>query len=292
LPLPTWQDDESTQAATRVAGEPSEEDDVEFLGIGKGRTGRAVTDTRSALEQAEAGQQDDGVLGNQATRLIQNILDLGIDGKGWFHSASKVADDALAEHRDSEAAVDAIVRQHIRLGGASGFVTSAGGFFTLPVALPANVLGFYLVATRMVAAVARVRGYDLRQEEIRTAVLLTLVGADADDLLKKAGMASPGGTLSNLAAQRLPGPAMMVVQKGVGFRLLATVGKNSLVRLGKIVPIVGGVIGAGLDSWMQHKVAVSAKREFPPARPAISAGSPAAVAPLAAEPAAQQVGRA
>ena len=256
---------------------------MELPGIGKGRTGRALKDTRGALEQAESGNQDEGVLGNQATRLIQNILDLGIDGKGPFHSATKVADHALASHPDPEAAVDAIVRQHIRLGAASGFVTSAGGFFTLPLALPANVLGFYLIATRMVAAVARVRGYDLRQEEIRTAVLLTLVGADADDLLKKAGMASPGGTLSNLAAQRLPGPAMMVVQKGVGFRLLATVGKNSLVRLGEIVPIVGGVIGAGLDSWMQHKVAVSAKREFPPARPAVTA-APAVPALPSAQP--------
>src|SRR6478609_1119157 len=261
----------------------SEEDDVEFLGIGGGRTGQAVQEFRGALAQAEAGPRDEGVLGNQATRLVQNILDLGIDGKGFFHSADRVAERALADHRDPEAAVDAIVRQHISLGAASGFVTSAGGFFTLPLALPANVLGFYLIATRMVAAVARVRGYDLRQEEIRTAVLLTLVGADADDLLKKAGMASPGGTLSNLAAQRLPGPAMMVVQKGVGFRLLATVGKNSLVRLGKIVPIVGGVIGAGLDSWMQHKVAVSAKREFPAARPAVTT-APAAPAVQAAQP--------
>ena len=139
------------------------------------------------------------------------------------------------------------------------------------MALPANVLGFYLIATRMTAAIAKVRGYDLRQEEIRTAVLLTLVGADADDLLKKAGMASPGGTLSNLAAQRLPGPAMMVIQKGVGFRLLATAGKNMFVRLGKIVPIVGGVIGAGLDGFMQHRVSASAKREFPTARPAVAA---------------------
>ena len=245
---------------------------MEFPGIGGSRTGQAVKDVRSALEQAEEGPKDEGVLGNQATRLVQNILDLGIDGKGFFHSATKVADDALAAHRDPEAAVDAIVRQHIRLGAASGFVTSAGGFITLPVALPANVLGFYLIATRMTAAVAKVRGYDIRQEEIRTAVLLTLVGADADDLLKKAGMASPGGTLSNLAAQRLPGPAMMVIQKGVGFRLLATAGKNMFVRLGKIVPIVGGVIGAGLDGFMQHRVAISAKREFPTARPAVAAG--------------------
>ena len=209
--------------------------------------------------------------------MIQPILDLGIDGRGWFHSASKVADHALAAHPDPEAAVDAIVRQHTGSAG-TGFVTSAGGFFTLPIALPANVAGFYFVATRMMAAIAKVRGYDLRQEQIRTAVLLALVGADADDLLKKAGMVSPGGTLTNLAAQQLPGPAMMVVKKGVAFRLIATVGKNSLVRLGKIVPIVGGVIGAGLDSWMQHKVAVSAKKEFPPARAAVTSAPSVPVA--------------
>ena len=244
---------------------------MEFLGIGGGRTGQAVKDVLGALAQAEDGPRDEGVLGNQATRLVQNILDLGIDGKGFFHSAERVAAHALAQHHDPEAAVDAIVRSHITLGAASGFVTSVGGFITLPLALPTNVLGFYLIATRMTAAIAKVRGYDLRQEEIRTAVLLTLVGADAEDLLKKAGMASPGGTLSNLAAQRLPGPAMMVIQKGVGFRLLATAGKNMFVRLGKIVPIVGGVIGAGLDGFMQHRVAVSAKREFPTARPEVAA---------------------
>ena len=251
--------------ATRAAEHPSEEDVVKVPGLGDGRTSEAVQDVKTALEQAKHGHQDEGVLGNQATKLVQNILDLGIDGKGRFHSAERVAEDALRAHPDREEAVEAIVRNHVRLGAASGFVTSAGGFITLPVALPANVLGFYLIATRMTAAIAKVRGYDIKQEQIRTAVLLTLVGADADDLLRKAGVASPTGGLSNLAVQRLPGPAMMVIQKGVGFRLLATVGKNAFVRLGRIVPIVGGVIGAGLDGWMQHRVADSARREFPPA---------------------------
>ena len=166
------------------------EDDVALLGIVGSREGQAVKDVRGALEQAEAGPKDEGVLGNPATRLVQNILDLGIDGKGWFHSAEKVAGHALAAHPDPEAAVDAIVRQHVRLGAASGFVTSVGGSITLPVALVANVLGFYLIATRMTAAIAEVCGYDLRQEEIRTAVLLALVGADATTC-SRGGIASP-----------------------------------------------------------------------------------------------------
>lgn len=247
---------------------------MEFPGIGGGRTTDAFKDVKTALEQAQEGPADEGVLGSQSTRLVQNILDLGVDGKGWFESASHVADEALRAHGgDVEAAVDAIVRSHVIRGGASGFVTSVGGFITLPVALPANLLAFYLLATRMTASIARVRGYDIASEQIRTAVLLTLVGADADDLLRKANMVVPGGTLSNLAAQRLPGPALMVVQKGIGFRLLAQVGSKTFARLGRLVPLVGGAIGAGLDAYMLHRFAFNAKRQFPtavPGRPGIA----------------------
>lgn len=230
------------------------------------RTKDAVSDTRSALERAAEGPVDNGALGNQAVRLVENVLDLGVDGKGWFDSAQQAADKALrASGGDREAAVDAVVRRHLVKGGVEGFVTSLGGFVTLPVALPVNVLSFYVLATRMTAAVAILRGYDIAQQQIRAAVLLTLVGADAEDLLRKASIATPTGGMTNLAAQRLPGPAAMVVKKGIGFRLLASVGKNTFTRLGRLVPIVGGVIGAGVDTWMLHTVAENARREFPPA---------------------------
>lgn len=234
-------------------------------GIGKGRTSKAVKDVRSALDAAK-DPRDEGAMGAQATRLVQTVLDLGIDGKGWFDSAAAVADEARrAAGSDTEKAVEAVVRSHVRLAGASGFVTSLGGFITWPVALPANVLGFYLLATRMTAAVARLRGHDIGTEQIRTAVLLTLVGADADDLLRKAGAVAPSGRIVNLAAQRLPGPALMVVNKGIGFRLLATAGKGVLTKVGKLVPVVGGVIGAGVDAWMLNRIADNARREFPQA---------------------------
>jgi hypothetical protein len=72
------------------------------------------------------------------------------------------------------------------------------------------------------------------------------------------------GRLSNLAAQRLPGPALMVVNKAVGFRLLATAGKKTLTRFGKGVPVIGGVLGAGLDSYLLKRIADHARHEFPP----------------------------
>jgi hypothetical protein len=204
---------------------------------------------------------DSGAAG--AMRVIERLMDVGIDGRRPFDSARRVADVAMAEHLDPETAIDAMVRSHLRLAAANGFVTSLGGFVVLPIALPANVAGFYLVATRLVAGIAATRGYDIGQPAVRSAVLLALVGADADDLLKKAGYAG-SGRLVNLAAQQLPGPALMAINKAVAFRLLSQVGRKSLTRFGRAVPLAGGVVGAGLDTYLLRRIAEHARGEFPP----------------------------
>jgi EcsC protein family len=196
-------------------------------------------------------------------RVVERLMDAGIDGKGAFESARRVADVALAEHGDVERAIDAMVRSHLRLAAANGFVTSLGGFVVMPVALPVNVVGFYLLATRLVAGIAATRGYDIRQPAVRSAILLALVGADADDLLRKAGYAG-SGRLVNLAAQQLPGPALMAINKGVAFRLLSQFGKKSLTRFGRFVPLAGGFVGASLDSYLLKRIADHARGEFLP----------------------------
>lgn len=228
---------------------------------GRGRT--PVQDTRSALERAQT-TNDPGVVGGSLTKFVDTLLDAGIDGRGPFDPARQVADEALrANGGDAEKAIDAIVRKHITLAAGNGFVTSLGGFITMPVALPANVLGFYLVATRMTAAVAAIRGYDITNEQIRTAVLLSLVGTDSSDPLKKAGVVAPAGRLTNLAAQRLPGPALMMVNKAVGFRLLSRTGTGVLKRFGRAVPVLGGAVGAGTDAYLLNKIADQSRVEFP-----------------------------
>jgi hypothetical protein len=218
-------------------------------------------------EETDVGQ-DSKPDGGMAAGLVERLLDVGIDGRGRFDPAQAVADAARSKHPDVERAIDAVVSQHVRLAAGNGFVTGLGGFVTLPVALPVNVVGFYAVATRMVAAVAALRGYDLRQQGVREAVMLTLVGADADDLLRKAGVPT-GGRLASLATQRLPGPAAMVLNKGIGFRLVSSAGRSVFARFGKGVPVIGGVVGAGLDAYLLRKIADQARRELPPRAAAI-----------------------
>jgi hypothetical protein len=228
-------------------------------------TAARVRDARKAGALERAAQPAEGGLSGAATRLVEKLLDVGIDGKGPFDSAHDVAAKALEEARgDRDQALRVLNRDHRQLGAVGGFATGLGGFFTMPVSLPANILEFYLLATRMTAATAKVRGYDIDQPEIRSAVLLTLAGADSDDLLKKAGLQVAGGKLSSLALDRLPAPALMVLNKAVGFRLLGRIGQGTFAKLGRAVPLVGGLIGAGVDVYMLGRIGKQAAKEFPP----------------------------
>ncbi|MFM6851879.1 MAG: EcsC family protein [Terrabacter sp.] len=224
----------------------------------------SVRDAKSAGALERAAQPAQGGLSGAATRLVERLLDVGIDGKGPFDSAHTVADKALAQaNGDRDQALRILLRDHRQLAAVGGFATGLGGFFTMPVSLPANVLEFYLLATPVTAATARVRGYDIDQPEIRSAVLLTLTGADSDDLLKKAGLQVAGGKLSSLAFERLPAPALMVLNKAVGFRLLGRIGQGTFARLGRGVPLVGGLVGAGVDVYMLGRIGRQAAKEFP-----------------------------
>ena len=219
--------------------------------------------TRRALDEAQdpAAQDDSAV-----TRLIQQVLQIGIEGRGPFGSASSVADKARVKAGSAEAAIDDVVAQHVRGGAIGGFATSLGGFVTMVAAVPANVFEFYVQATRMVAGIAHLRGYDVHDPQIRTAILLALVGSNSAAILNKAGINLAGGTLSQLATRSLPKAAIMVVEKAIGFRILRGVGERLFGHLGKAIPVAGGLIGAGIDWAMMRRIAEHARQEFPSVR--------------------------
>lgn len=194
-----------------------------------------------------------------ASTLVQRLVDTGIRGVGPLDPAVEVAEKAFARAGTVEGAVDRVVAQHVRTAAGNGFVTGLGGFLTLPVALPANLVGFYALATRMVAATAHLRGHDLQDAAVRTAVLETLV--DAGARMPVAGRA--GGLVTRMLTRRLPAPVQMAVDKGVGFRLLGQMSARSLGRLGRGVPLAGGVMGAGADAYLLHRIGGSARERFP-----------------------------
>jgi hypothetical protein len=216
-----------------------------------------------ALDAAAIRAPEEGPL----SHLVQMLMDVGIDGAGPLKSARWIAEDARQDTRTTEAAISKIARKTVARGAIGGFVTSVGGFVTMPIALPVNVVEFYVQATRMVGAIATLRGYDVEDPMVRTAILLTLVGSDADEVLSKAGLASGGGRVVSMATRQLPPGGLLIVNKAIAFKLLRGVGEKAFSKLGRGVPILGGLVGGGIDTWMMKRIADHAMGEFPPLHP-------------------------
>ena len=201
----------------------------------------------------------------QATgeQLVERVLNLGVDGVGPWHSAEVVAKQARAVADDPEVAIQQLLASHRRLVGATGFVTSVGGAMALVVGLPADVTSFYAAAARLSAAIATLRGYDVGSKQVRSLVLISLLGADGATLLRELGVDPKSRSvvtdLGNISAEKLT-----ALNNTIGYRLVAKFGQKGAVNLVKLVPFVGGGVGAGVNIVGINTVARYAKLTFLP----------------------------
>lgn len=209
-----------------------------------------------------AAPSGSGNVPEKAQKLVETLLRLGIDGFGPLKSASDSAEEARRKTTTDDEAIRSVVRMHVLLAGGQGFVTNLGGIATLPIALPANVGAAYLVQTHLVAAIAHIRGHDLNDDDVRAAILLCLLGNTAVEAIKKAGIVV-GEKFTLAMITRLPIEVIRAINKRVGFMLLAKYGtKRATVTLAKFVPVVGGVIGGGIDAAATRAVGSFAKQFF------------------------------
>jgi hypothetical protein len=65
------------------------------------------------------------------------------------------------------------------------------------------------------------------------------------------------------ALHKLPGRVLVELNKKVGYRLVTKAGEKGIVNLGKLVPLVGGPIGATVDGVSCCTIATYALRTFP-----------------------------
>ncbi|MGO1227157.1 MAG: EcsC family protein [Brachybacterium sp.] len=224
----------------------------------------ARSTAREAMKEARRGDRSpqDGAL----ERVVTLIRDVGLDGKLAYSSAADIARHAQRGRgkRRPQVAVRRLVRRHRWGVTAGGFVTGLGGFVTLPILLPTNVVEFYVQATRMVGAIAAVRGYDLEDEEVRVRVLAALLGEESGDVLKNVGLGPIAGVATRGLAKRLPTTPQSELAGAIGGRLLRRFGLRSARLFGKAIPGLGAVLGALADRSQLNKIAAAAKKSFPP----------------------------
>jgi len=104
-------------------------------------------------------------------------------------------------------------------------------------------------------------GHDLKSERVRTMVFMCLAGSATTDALKDVGIAM-AQRLTEQTLNKVSTDTITKINQKVRFKLIAKAGRSGVINLGKVVPIVGGVIGATIDAISTNMVGNMAREAF------------------------------
>ncbi|MBP7284105.1 MAG: EcsC family protein [Leptospiraceae bacterium] len=189
---------------------------------------------------------------NLDENMIMKALDWGyesaVNGLGVFPTAEQLANEYLKNNNNNPVeAAESLVNWQMSKAATSGFITGLGGIITLPVAIPANISSVLYIQLRMIVAIAVMGGYNVHSDEVKTLAYTCMTGSAAADILKGVGI-KLGTKITNVMIKRISIEVIKQINKSVGFRLLTKFGTTGIVNLGKMVPIIGGIVGGGFDA--------------------------------------------
>lgn len=193
--------------------------------------------------------------------LLDWIYARAADGLAGVESAQQLASRYEQRAGSLEERVDALIRWQCAKCGGVGLVTGLGGVLTLPVALPANLSSVLYLQTRLAAAIACLGGEDLRDERVKTLILLCLCGSAATELAKELGL-KMGRYAAQRALHRLSAQLAARAQQRIGAALARKIGGRGIAALGRGVPLAGAAFGGAVDALATYAVGEVAKRAF------------------------------
>ncbi|MBB3701249.1 EcsC family protein [Flammeovirga yaeyamensis] len=197
--------------------------------------------------------------------MIMKVMDYGyekaVNGFSGFDSAEEMARDYMDNGKDLVTNANSLIRWQISKAGTSGFLTSLGGLITLPVAIPANVASVIYVQIRMIAAIAHMGGFDLKDDKVKTLVYLCMAGNGAKDILKDIGIVIGKKVTTNMI-NSISEKTIVAINQKVGFKLVTKFGEKGAINLGKAIPLVGGIIGGTFDSVSTNAIGNVARKTF------------------------------
>ena len=193
---------------------------------------------------------------------LKRLIDAAVDGIDPFPGARVSAGRYLERRGEVDLAIETLVTQHIALASAQGFVTNLGGLLTAIVTTPANVTGVVVVQIRMVACIAHLRGYDINDDRVRTAMVMCLLGEETlDDAIASGTL--PTTPLAVATAPVFDADLDQRVCERVVATLLTNLGGKHLTSLvGRRIPLIGGGVGAAFDGYATHRIGVCAKKHL------------------------------
>lgn len=184
----------------------------------------------------------------QMTNLLDIIYSKVLNGFETMgnETIEDFANDYIRKSSSIEDAAKSMINWQAAKCATSGFLTGLGGLTTLPITLPANITSTLYVQMRMIACTAYMAGWDLKNDKVKTVVYACLAGLKIADFIK-AGALKIATKGINTLINSISGEIIKAINKAVGFRLVTKFGQTGVINLGKLVPVMGGLVAAGFD---------------------------------------------
>lgn len=199
---------------------------------------------------------------NKMLQVLDWAYEKSLNGLPGTLSAEALGDEYLNKNDGNIVkACDSLTNWQVAKCTTSGFVTGLGGLITLPVAVPANISSVIYVQMRMIASIAHIGGYDIKDDSVKSLVYMCLTGNAAVGIAKDVGI-KIGTKLTQSAIQKISFETIKRINQAVGFRLITKFGQTGIVNLGKAVPLIGGVIGGGVDLASTRTIGKISKKVF------------------------------
>lgn len=200
---------------------------------------------------------------DSAARVARVAFEKAIDGVGPLKGAAADADAKLHKADGNvERAIADVIAEHTRLAAVEGFATNIGGLASMALLIPTNIAGIALLQCRMVAEIAHLRGYDLSDPRVRTAVFAAMLGAKTVRSLERDNKL-PSRPRAIATGPMLDKDTIDRIAAAVTGEIVArAAGRSTVTFVGKRVPVLGGVVGGATDSWSTRQIGKYAAREL------------------------------
>ncbi len=194
-------------------------------------------------------------------QALSFAYDKAINGVAGLDSAVELAESYINNNDSKFEQANSLIRWQNTKAGTSGFITGLGGLILMPVTLPTNITSVLYVQIRMIASIAHMGGYDLKDDRVKSMVYVCLVGNASVEIFKNAGI-QIGRKLATNALKNVSGKVITQINQKVGFRLVTKFGEKGVINLGKTIPVLGGVIGGTIDVISTNTIGNTARNIF------------------------------
>lgn len=192
--------------------------------------------------------------GNWLTKIVDWMIDNSI-GKVTIYVQELrkrnvgISNDNLARK---------IVNRKTLKNGLVGAATSAGGFITLPIAVPADLIASWKIQIFMAMSIAHVYGLEPDNCDLRTDIYLILAGDSAKEALKRVGIEVSKGVTKKAIQKYITREVMVKIWKIIPQKIITKAGEKSMTSFMRMVPLVGIPVGFTFDYIAARAVGTTA----------------------------------